>query len=137
MTSESRTPETTRQHRPTTEHEECEAASSSTGRVPQMNRRPTRRTTRRKRDAWLLLIALLLGIGTIMTLSYGGAQHAGHGSGTTPAAFPTAATTASATGGTPFPSARVLNRAAQAHLYPFPGSNIGLMQPAVDARGEM
>ncbi len=137
MTSKSRTPETTRQHQPATEHEEYEAASSSIGPVPQMNQRPTRRATRRKRDAWLLLIALLLGIGTIMTLSYGGAQHAGHGSGTLPKAFPTAATTASATGGTPVPTARVLTRAAQAHLYPFPGSNIGLMQPAVDARGEV
>jgi virginiamycin B lyase len=81
----------------------------------------------------LLLIALLLGIGAIMTLSFGGAQLAGHEGGTTPAAFPTAATT----GGTPVPSARVLTRAAQAHLYPFPGSNIGLMQPAVDARGDV
>src|SRR6266704_3402566 len=136
MTSKSRTPETTRQHQPATEHEEYEAASSSIGPVPQMNQRPTHKATHRKRDAWLLLIALLLGIGAIMTLSFGGPQLAGHGSGTTPAAFPTA-TTASTTGGTPVPSARVLTRAAQAHLYPFPGSNIGLMQPAVDARGEV
>ena len=103
MTSKSRTLETTRQQQPATEHEECEAATSSTGRLPQLNQRPTRRTTRRKCDAWLLLIALLLGIGTIMTLSYGGAQHGG----TLPETLPTA-TTASATGGTPVPSARVL-----------------------------
>src|SRR6266568_2868980 len=100
MITKRRTPGTTQQHGLSTEHEEGRADSSSVGRVPQVNRRATHWSAHRKRDAWLLLIALLLGIGAIMTLSFGGPQLAGHGSGTTPAAFPTA-TTASTTGGTP------------------------------------
>ena len=94
-------------------------------------------SARRKRDAWLLLLVLLLGIGTIMTLSYAEAQHAGRTGGTQPETFPTPATTASPPGGTPAPTARVLTHAAQPHLYPFPQSNAGLMQPAVDARGDV
>ena len=45
--------------------------------------------------------------------------------------------TVSATGGTPALTARVLTRAAQTRLYPFPQSNVGLMQPAVDGRGNV
>jgi len=102
-----------------------------------MNRRAPRWSARRRRDAWFLLIVLLLGIGTIMTLSYGGAHHVGQTSGTQPETFPPAVTTTSTTAGTPAPTARVLAERAQSHLYPFPQSNVGLMQPAVDARGNV
>ncbi len=131
-----RTPGTT-QHHLSIEHEEGRAAPSSTGLAPQVNRRAPRWSARRRRDAWFLLIVLLLGIGTIMTLSYGGAQHAGQTSGTQPETFPPAVTTTSTTAGTPAPTARVLAGTAQSHLYPFPQSNVGLMQPAVDARGNV
>ncbi len=132
-----RTSETTRQHHPPIEHEEGRADSSSVGRVPQVNLRTTRWSARRRRDAWFLLIVLLLGIGTIMTLSYGGAQHAAQTSGTPPETFPPTATTTSTTEGTPVPTARMLSETAQSHLFPFPQSNVGLMQPAVDARGNV
>src|SRR5260221_10230834 len=132
-----RTPGTTQQQHPSIEHEEGRAASSSVGRVPRMNRRAPRWSARRRRDAWFLLIVLLLGIGTIMTLSYGGAQHAGQTSGTQPETFPPTATTTSTTAGTPAPTAKVLAETARSHLYPFPQSNVGLMQPAVDARGNV
>src|SRR5229473_3797962 len=132
-----RTPGTTQQQHPSIEHEAGRSASSSVGRVPRMNRRAPRWSARRRRDAWFLLIALLLGIGTIMTLSYGGAQHAGQTSGTQPETFPPAVTTTSTTAGTPAPTARVLAGTTRSHLYPFPQSNVGLMQPAVDARGNV
>ncbi len=106
MITKRRTPGTTQQHGLSTEHEEGRADSSSVGRVPQVNRRAIHWSAHRKRDAWLLLIALLLGIGAIMTLSFGGAQLVGHGSGTRPAAFPTAATTAAQ---------------REAHQFPQPG----------------
>src|SRR6266852_1272156 len=123
-----RTPGTT-QHHLSIEHEEGRAAPSSTGLAPQVNRRAPRWSARRRRDAWFLLMVLLLGIGTIMTLSFGGAQQAGQTSGTPPEAFsPTT---------TPVPTAKVLIHVAQVHLYPFPESNVGLMQPAVDARGNV
>src|SRR5260221_3989307 len=131
-----RTPGTTQQHL-SIEHEEGRAASSGTGLPPRMNRRAPRWSARRRRDAWFLLIVLLLGIGTIMTLSYGGAQHAGQTSGTQPETFPPTATTTSTTAGTPAPTAKVLAETARSHLYPFPQSNVGLMQPAVDARGNV
>ncbi len=137
MITKRRTPGKTQQHGLSTEHEEGRADSSSVGRVPLVNLRTTRWSASRKRNAWFLLIVLLLGIGTIMTLSYSGALHAGQTSGTQPETFPPTATTTSTTEGTPVPTARVLAETAQSHLYPFPQSNIGLMQPAVDARGNV
>ena len=137
MITKRRTPGTTQQHGLSTEHEESRPDSSSTGLAPQVNRRTTRWSARRRRDVWFLLIMLLLGIGTIMTLSYSGAQHAGQTSGTRPGTFPPTVTTTSTTEGTPVPTARVLAETAQSHLYPFPQSNVGLMQPAVDARGNV
>src|SRR5216684_7946530 len=130
------TPGTT-QHHLSIEHEEGRAAPSSTGLAPQVNRRAPRWSARRRRDAWFLLIVLLRGIGTIMTLAYGSAQHAGQTSGTQPETFPPTATTTSTTEGTPVPTARVLAETAQSHLYPFPQSNVGLMQPTVDAQGNV
>ncbi len=132
-----RTSETTRQNHLSEEHEEDRAAPSGIGLTPQVNRRAPHWSAHRRRDAWLLLIVLLLGIGTIMTLSYGGAQHAGQTNGTPPETFPPTANTTSTTEGTPVPTARVLAETAQSHLYPFPQSNVGLMQPAVDARGNV
>ncbi len=89
-------------------------------------------SVRHRRDAWFLLVILLLGIVTIFALSNGAAtvkqQANGAQSGTPPA---------TTTSGTPTPPARVLVRTAQTHLYPFPSSNIGLMQPAVDAQGNL
>src|SRR5206468_1280524 len=69
--------------------------------------------------------------------SYGGAQHVGQTSGTRPGTFPPTVKTTSTTEGTPVPTTRVLAETAQFHLYPFPQSNVGLMQPAVDARGNV
>src|SRR5260370_22132945 len=117
-----RTPGTTQQH-PSIEHEEGRAAPSSTGLAPQVNRRAPRWSARRHRDAWFLLIVLLLGIGTIMTLSYGGAPHAGQTSGTQPETFPPAATPTSTTARTPAPTPRGLAHTAPAPHDPVPHSH--------------
>src|SRR5258707_4314557 len=112
-----RTPGTTQQQHPSIEHEEGRAASSSVGRVPRMNRRAPRWSARRRRDAWFLLIVLLLGIGTIMTLSYGGAHPVGQTTGTQPENFPSTATTTITTEGTPVATVTVVVETAPAHLY--------------------
>jgi virginiamycin B lyase len=93
---------------------------------------PVRWSARRRRDAWFLLLILLLGIVTIFALSNGAAtvkQRANIAQLGTPPA--------TTTSGTPTPPARVLVRTAQKRLYPFPSSNVGLMQPAVDAQGNV
>src|SRR5258708_24466306 len=98
-----RTPGTTQQH-PSIEHEEGRAAPSSTGLAPQVNRRAPRWSARRHRDAWFLLIVLLLGIGTIMTLSYGGAPPPGEKRGKQPPTLsPPPPTTTTTAGTTPPP----------------------------------
>ncbi len=89
-------------------------------------------SARRKRDAWFLLVVLLLGIVTIFALSNGTAILKQQASSTQPGTPPPTTTS-----GTPTPPARVLVRTAQSHLYPFPSSNVGLMQPAVDAQGNV
>ena len=56
------------------------------------------------------------------------------------AAYSTPSTTGSATaitGGTPAPTFGVVARQAPMHLYSFPSSNNGLMQPAIDAQGNI
>src|SRR5713101_1530275 len=93
---------------------------------------PVRWSARRRRDAWFLLLILLLGIVTIFALSNGAAtvkQRANIAQLGTPPA--------TTTSGTPTPPARVLVRTAQKRLYPFPSSNVGLMQPAADAQGNV
>src|SRR5438128_6767939 len=89
-------------------------------------------SARRQRDAWFLLVVLLLGIITIFALSNGTAILKQQANSIQPGTPP-----ATTTSGTPAPPARVLVRTAQTHLYPFPSSNIGLMQPAVDAQGNV
>src|SRR5260370_1724558 len=115
-----RTSGTTEQHHLSIEHEEGRAAPSGTGLAPQVNRRAPHWSARRRRDAWFLLIVLLLGIGTIMTLSYSGAQHAGQTSGTQPETFPPTATTTSTTEATPVPTASVPAATRLSHLSPLP-----------------
>ena len=132
MITKRRTPGKTQQHGLSTEHEEGRADSSSVGQVPQVNLRTTRWSASRQRDAWFLLAVLLLGIVTIFALS-NGAAILKQQTNSTQSSTPPATTTS----GTPIPPARVLVRTAQSHLYPFPSSNIGLMQPAVDARGNV
>jgi hypothetical protein len=97
-----------------------------------LNRRSARWSSRRRRDAWLLLVVLLLGMGTILALSNAGTLSQKQGNGSPPAPPPTPTTSATSSA-----AARVIARAAQVHLYPFPQSHIGLMQPAVDAQGKV
>ena len=134
MITKRRTRGITKQYRLSTEHED---AVSNTDRASQVNLHTTRWSASRKRNAWFFLIVVLLGISTIVTLSYGSISHAKYGSGIPTETVPTSTTTANSARETPTSTARVLTRAAQSHLYPFPQSNVGLMQPAVDARGDL
>jgi virginiamycin B lyase len=86
----------------------------------------------RHADAWFLLFVLLLGGGTLFGLSRLDtvlAQNMVHSGSPAPAGG-----TASST---PAPVPPVSVRTAQLHLYPFPSSNAGLMQPSVDAHGNV
>ncbi len=132
-----RTPRTTQQHHSSREHEQGKALVSRTHQTAQMNRHTTHWSAHRKRNAWLLLLVLLLGVGTIAALASAAAPRTGQTGGTQPETASTPAATTSSPAGTPVPTARMVTRIARPHLYPFPQANAGLMQPAVDARGNL
>ena len=106
-------------------------------RTPHTTRRFARWSARRKRDVCVVLVMLLLGVGTIITLSHGSLQVSGQAQVAQPGISPVGETPTSTSGGSPIPGATVTVRTALARNYPFPSSNIGLMQPAVDARGNV
>ena len=112
--------------------EEAEASPLGMRGTPDMNRRSSRWSVHRQRNIWFLLVVLLLGIVTIFALASGTATVKQQANSTQQGTPP-----ATTTSGTSTPAARVLVRTAQTHLYPFPSSNIGLMQPAVDAQGNV
>ncbi len=127
------TPRKTQQQKHTlAEPNEAKTPQAKTHDVVHADKPIVRWSARRQRDAWFLLVILLLGVVTIFALSNGAATLKQQANGAQPGTPPPP--TAS---GTPAPSARVLVRTAQQHLYPFPSSNVGLMQPAVDAQGNL
>jgi virginiamycin B lyase len=84
----------------------------------------------RNGDVWFLLFVLLLGLGTLFGLTGLNAMFAAQGGVTQPG---------SATGittGTP-PTFPATVQAAQVHLYRVSSTDAGLMQPAVDAHGNV
>lgn len=111
------------------------AALWGTPMAPRAKQRPARWSARRRRNAWFLLAVLLLGVVTIVALSSGSTRRAGQANAKQPAFSPTPITTASAGSGTP--AAVAIAHPAQVHLYPFPSSDVGLMQPAADAQGNL
>lgn len=120
---------------PGEENNEAEVPPPRIPVVPRRKRGSARWSARRRRDAWFLLGVLLLGILTLFTLANADAQLSGKLTQT--GLSPTTVTTVSTTSGTPAPTAVATVRAAQVHLYPFPASNVGLMQPAVDMQGNV
>src|SRR5438094_6970790 len=111
-------------------YNETEITRPGTPVAPSTKRRAARWSARRRREAWLLLLILLLGMGTVFVLSGGGATLKQQANGTLPTP------TISATGGRTAPTPIAVVH-TQAHLYPFSASNVGLMQPAVDAQGHV
>lgn len=91
--------------------------------------RAARRSTRLWRDLWFLLLVLLLGAGSLLAFSAIGTSLQQRGQTTTPAQNVQSPTSTVTTTTSP---ANVTVQAAQARLYPFPQTNVGLMQPAVD-----
>ena len=114
------------------EPNEIKAPQSKTYDTVHADGLPAHWSSRRRRDGWFLLVVLLLGMGTILVLSHVGTLSQKQSNGSPPAPLPTSTTSA-----TPAATARVIVRVAQVHLFPFPPSNVGLMQPAVDAQGNV
>src|SRR5579863_106416 len=86
-------------------------------------RRGVRWSARRKRDAWMVLVVLLLGVGIIVTLSSGSLQGWAQVRVARPGTSPATGTQARPTGGLAVPAATVTVRTAQVRIYPFPSSN--------------
>ncbi len=129
-------PETMSQKTPQRNHslaeqDEAKPPQSKTHAAVHMDRRSVRRSFRRQRDAWFLLVILLLSMGTILFLSNIGASLQ-QTTSAQPATQPIPVVSA-----TPVSTANVFVRAAQVRLYPFPQTNVGLMQPAVDGHGNV
>ncbi|OLB58307.1 MAG: hypothetical protein AUI01_02495 [Ktedonobacter sp. 13_2_20CM_2_56_8] len=132
--------EITPQERPQQHHALYDHAGPSAEKVPpsetreaaRVKRRPLRWSARSLRDAWFLLVVLLLGLGTVLAFSNIGASLQQQATSTQPATLPTPVVSA-----TPVSTAKVIVRAAQVRLYPFPQTNVGLMQPTVDAHGNV
>lgn len=97
-----------------------------------MGRRSAHWSASRNRDAWILLLVLLIGVGIVITLVEGGSAQVAR-----PGTTVTTGTPARATRGIPATTAVFNVHTAQVRLYPFPSSHVGLMQPAVDGRGNV
>ena len=99
--------------------------------VPHPSRRPVRWSVRRRRDARFLLLALLVGIVVIVTLSGGLTQLLRQTRGTQPgrASLPSSQTQPS----TPSPTLAV----GTFREYPLPQPNDGLMRLAIDHEGRL
>src|SRR5260370_1920784 len=113
------------------EKDEAKPPQSKTPAAVHMDRRSVRRSFGGERDALLLVVIPLLGMGTILFLSNIGASLK-QTTSAQPATQPIPVVSA-----TPVSTANVFVRAAQVRLYPFPQTNVGLMQPAVDGHGNV
>jgi streptogramin lyase len=111
-------------------HKEADIARS--GAKPPVDRRTIRWSARRRRDAWVLALLLLLGVTIIATLS----RDLMLPTKTRSQASPTA-TSASPSAGTLTSPARLLTHTARSSLYQFPQSGADLMLPAVDRQGNL
>ncbi len=99
--------------------------------VPRASRRPARSSARRRRDAWLLLFALLVGTITIVALSGGNTQRPPQAQGAQPgrASLPPSKTR---------PGAPATTTATGTFReYPLPQPNDGLMRLTIDHEGRL
>ncbi len=109
------------------------------GEVPQRaplavvsrGQRSARWSARRRRNAWLLLGVLLLGVVTIMALANGGARPAGQAHGTQLAVSPAAATR------TQPPTTSAVTATGQFREYPLPQSDSQVMRLTIDHEGRI
>src|SRR5712692_12110625 len=113
-------------------HGTSEATQLPLPRAFHTDGRDARWSARRKRDAWMLLLVLLICAGIVISLSERGNLPVAR-----PGTSVTTGTPASTTGVTPASTAVFNVRTAQVRLYPVPSANVGLMQPAVDGRGNV
>lgn len=104
--------------------------------MPGEKQRSMRRSTHRQRDIGLLLVALLFGVVTILVLSNGRTQSSiqtnlNQADTASPVVMPASKSDSS------IPISVETMRPAQQRLFPFPSSNVGLMQPTVDLQGNV
>lgn len=123
------TPEPPSQHC-SAQREEADTARSNA--QPRVNRRAIRWSARRRRDAWVLALLLVLGVISIATL----ARDRMLPTKTLSQASPTA-TSASPSARMLASPATLLTRTARSSLYQFPQSGADLMLPAVDRQGNL
>ena len=122
------------QSQPEEKDNEAEITQPGISRIRRTKLRSARWSARRQSDAGLLLMVLMLGVVTILALAYGGtrpSEQTNKGSSTT------AVTPVSTTSGLATPTTVATVRVAQLRLFPFPQPNVGLMQPAIDAQGNV
>lgn len=113
-------------------HSTSEGAQLPRTRALHTKRIFARWSAHRYRDTGLLLLVLLIGIGIVISLAEGSSAQVAR-----PGTSVTTGTPASATREIPTTTAVFNVRTAQARLYLFPSSNAGLMQPAIDERGNV
>src|SRR5258708_39349440 len=120
-----------RQHSPLlgAQHNDVEIPERTPLTIAFRGQRSPRWSARRRRNAWLLLGVLLLGVVTLIALAHGGASSAGQAHGTQSVASPVAGSL------TQPPTAPALTATGQFREYPLPQSNNQVMRPAIDPEG--
>ncbi len=114
------------------EHDTSKGTQLPLRRAFHTDGRDARWSARRKRDAWMLLLVLLICGSIVISLAERSNLPVAR-----PGTSVTTGTQASTTGVTPASTAVFNVRTAQVRLYPVPSANVGLMQPAVDGRGNV
>jgi len=100
--------------------------------VPRAPQRPARWSARRRRDAWLLLVALLLGVATIFALAGGGTRSSSGSANVIRSGRPPATATKAQSITSP-----ALTATGEFQEYPLPQSDSQLMRPAIDHEGRL
>src|SRR5712692_5785557 len=103
--------------------------------VAYAEQRSTRWSARRRRNAWLLLGVLLLGVVTVAVLSSASTGRQGQANATQPAPSPTTAAKTQSTAPTTPPSA--IKATGEFREYPLPQSDSQVMRLAVDHEGRV
>src|SRR6266567_3761119 len=121
------------QHIPETgeQNNEMKATRLATPVIPRPLQSTPRWSVRRRRDAWFLLVAILLGMLTTFALSGGGAWLSGQTS------LKQLATSPAQTATNPFTAPSSTTATGQFHEYPFPQSDSQVMRLVVDHAGRV
>ena len=122
-----------RQHSPLlgAQHNDVEIPERTPLAVASRGQRSPRWSARRRRNAWLLLGVLLLGVVTLIALAHGGASSAGQAHGTQSVASPVAGSLIQP------PITSAITATGQFREYPLPQSDSQVMRLAIDHEGRV